>query len=408
MALFALLGLLGALSAERALTSALNEDIEAELLRHARLGGSLSSEELVARVDELGEASELRFTLIRPDGVVLADSSADPSTMDNHANRPEIREAAGGQVGISRRFSDTVETEMLYVAIPHEAGVLRVSRPLDRVNARVGRIRLSLFLAGGLALLVAVATSAVTSHLITRELRVREEGEKLAHLAAVRRDFVSNVSHELKTPVAVLRASSEALLDGALEDERMGPRFAEAIHRHAVRLGDIIQDLLTLARVEAGQQEIHLQPVRLVPVVERTLEVLQPQAEAQGQDLSHAVPTEARVLADEAALAIVLSNLVGNAVTYAGAGARIRVQFLEGELRVLDDGPGVPEEHRDRIFERFYRVDPGRSREMGGTGLGLAIVRHLVMAMGGSIELVQSELGGAAFRVRLPTAPSPD
>lgn len=228
-------------------------------------------------------------------------------------------------------------------------------------------------------------------------------------LERVRRDFVANVSHELRTPVSIIRSNAENLADGALEDPKVARIFVEAILRNTERLGDLIRDLLDLSRIEAGHQEVRSEPTGLRRVAERALDNLRPVAQARGTRMDNLVPADLRALCDPQALEQILTNLVENAVRYGEAEGRV---WLRGEGRaegvrlwVEDDGPGIPQHHRDRIFERFYRVDPGRARQQGGTGLGLAIVKNLAEAMGGRVGVLPNEPRGSRFWVELRRAP---
>ncbi len=231
---------------------------------------------------------------------------------------------------------------------------------------------------------------------------------RIRHLETVRRDFVANVSHELRTPVSVIKATAETLIDGAMNDPVHGPRFMDAIHRNAERLARIISDLLSLASFESGQREADVTTVRLSEAVDECLAALEKAALQKGSVIECDVPSELSARVDPAALEHVVLNLVENAVKYTPAGGRIRVVARqEGEwirVEVEDDGPGIPAEHRDRIFERFYRVDAGRSRAVGGTGLGLSIVRHQVELMGGAVGVEVAEPNGARFWFTVPSS----
>jgi two-component system phosphate regulon sensor histidine kinase PhoR len=224
-------------------------------------------------------------------------------------------------------------------------------------------------------------------------------------LEVMRRDFVSNVSHELRTPVTALRGAAETLLDGALANAEQARSFVEVIHRHSERLSELISDLLDLSRIESGEMKLASVPVDLAQVAEEAAEVVQ--AAARAKDLSLDLDLAGmRGLGDERATFQVLVNLLDNAVKYTPEGGKIRVsaRVEDGFVRssVSDTGPGIAAKHLPRLFERFYRVDPGRSREVGGTGLGLAIVKHLVEAMGGTVR-AESELGvGSIFTFTLP------
>ena len=234
---------------------------------------------------------------------------------------------------------------------------------------------------------------------------------ELRRLERVRRDFVSNVSHELKTPLTAVRACAETLLDGALEDMEHNRRFVQQIDEQASRLEALIQDLMRLAKIESAQDVFEVQPVSLYSAVGQCLETRQSIAEAKGLTLvTQPPPNDIVVLADEEGLNTILDNLVDNAINYTGTNGRIAVRWTieddEARLDVIDTGIGVPLDQQERIFERFYRVDKARSRELGGTGLGLSIVKHLVNVFGGSVS-VESEYGkGSTFTVRLPLAHS--
>lgn len=225
-------------------------------------------------------------------------------------------------------------------------------------------------------------------------------------LERVRRDFVANVSHELRTPVSVIRANAETLLLGGLEDRARAPGFVEAIDRNAERLARLVGDLLDLSRIEAGQVELNLEPVPLRGLCLHTVESFGVRARERGHQIYVEVPEGAVARADEHALDQVLVNLLDNAVKYTPPGGHIRVRARDDgrtvRLEVEDDGPGIEPRHRARLFERFYRVDPGRSREVGGTGLGLAIVKHLVEAMGGRVSVEPAAEHGSVFVVELP------
>jgi len=226
------------------------------------------------------------------------------------------------------------------------------------------------------------------------------------HLERVRRDFVANVSHELRTPVTVIQASAETLLGGALDDPRHARNFVAAIERHASRLTRIIAGLLDLARLEAGQRGLAKERVNLRAAALRAHDLVVGPADVKDLEVVIDLPEELEALADTKGVDQVLSNLLENAVKYSDAHGHIGVsaRIDEGWVRVevADDGPGIKEKHRKRVFERFYRVDKGRSREQGGTGLGLAIVKHLVLAMGGSVGVDPREPHGCIFWVRLP------
>lgn len=223
---------------------------------------------------------------------------------------------------------------------------------------------------------------------------------------ATRRDFVANASHELRTPIAAIRAAAETLLAGAVDEPAAARGFVDIVARHAERLSRLTQDLLDLSRLESRQWRFELERVDAAAVARQVVELLAPSAREKGLSLATAVPEGAAVRADARALEQVLVNLVDNAVKYTAQGGVTLDAGRHGAawaLTVADTGPGIDARHLPRIFERFYRVDPGRSREQGGTGLGLAIVKHLVSGMGGELA-VESDGAGTRFRVTLPAA----
>ncbi len=229
----------------------------------------------------------------------------------------------------------------------------------------------------------------------------------LRRLEQVRKDFVANVSHELKTPLTSIQGFAETLLAGALDDPANSRRFVEIIRNHALRLSRLTDDLLKLSRIEAGKLDLDFQPVSLAGLIEATVEATRPRAEAGRLSLAVDCPADLpRVRADANLLREVLQNLLDNAVQYTPAGGRIEVGVAldadKAVVTVADTGIGIPEAEQERIFERFYRIDPARSRQLGSTGLGLSIVRHIVEAHGGHIG-VESAVGqGSRFRFSIP------
>jgi len=229
----------------------------------------------------------------------------------------------------------------------------------------------------------------------------------LRRLETVRRDFVANVSHELKTPVTAIRGLAETLIDDPAMDRDTHRGFLAKVRDQAERLSRLVGDLLALSRVESGGPALDRETLDLRDPVRDSVRALEPAAAAKGLGFEAVIPTEPlAVRGDREALRQVADNLLDNAVKYTLAGGRVRVvlrrEVDEAVLEVTDTGPGIAPEHLGRIFERFYRVDKARSRELGGTGLGLSIVRHVALAHGGQAA-VESTVGqGSTFRVRLP------
>lgn len=541
----------------RTLESALVDDLTASLERQAKAVRQAIPADSGTRqgwARSLGRELGLRITLIRSDGVVLADSWSDPSGMENHAGRPEVRAALAGATGVASRTSDTVHQPFRYVALPPEAGIIvRAALPMSDVRARLLRTRAivaaasSLTILLGVGALVAMARSlrrplsrmteavsrisggdlqarvsldesdgsrelallAHTLNQMSRELserieQVREDRQRrdlilsameegvllidgrgsieysnpaaqslLGHapatlvsllplalprlvdeassagapkevevemgeplrvvrasalpaggegsvllvlrdvtaarrVEAVRRDFVANASHELKTPVAAIRAGAETIRLAVDDDPDGARRFADQLLGDATRLSRIISDLLDLSRLEV-ERPLRDQ-VRLDLVAGEEGERHLPEAEAVDLQLEVRADTPVTVLGSSSSLFLLVRNLLDNAIRYTRPGGYVELgvtaQDGEAMLSVRDTGIGIPSWHLPRVFERFYRVDTARSRETGGTGLGLAIVKHVAEQHGGRVE-AESELGrGSIFRVVLPLADS--
>ena len=231
----------------------------------------------------------------------------------------------------------------------------------------------------------------------------------LRRLETVRQDFVANVSHELRTPVTSVKGFAETLLDGAVRDPETAERFLKIIVRQANQLESIIRDLLELSRLDAqSSQALDRRETPVAEILKSAMELCQRQAEERGVALSLACERDLTVVAHAGLMEQALVNLIDNAIKYGavGAGAKVDISAVKDgpsiRIAVRDYGPGIEHKHLDRLFERFYRVDKGRSRELGGTGLGLAIVKHIALIHNGTVG-VESELGqGATFTICLP------
>ena len=357
----------------------------------------------------------LRATLVAPDGRVLYDSSADASTLPNHADRPEVAAALADGRGQSDRSSQTVGYVSLYNAQRLESGdVLRIS---------VERAGVVSFLSNDILLLTALACAVVgVSWLVARRLsagiarpileidpaaeetsapyeeldplvsRLNDQHKQLiCRMSAIqdandmRREFTSNVTHELKTPIAAISGASELIRDGICRPEDVHD-FADRIYKDAHRLSVLVNDILMLSKLDeterAGERSSLFGPlerVELMGIARDVCSRLERKAKKSGvklkcEGVATYIEGNARLL-DE-----LVKNLVENAIRYNRPGGRVFVWALpiDGRptLRVSDTGIGIPEESQEKVFERFYRVDKGRSRDMGGTGLGLAIVKH--------------------------------
>lgn len=243
--------------------------------------------------------------------------------------------------------------------------------------------------------------TAVALHDVTR----------LKTLEQTRRDFVANVSHELKTPLAAIKGFAETLRDGAIDDRESALSFLAIIESHASRLNRLVEDLLVLSRIELGEIAVAMQPAKLGRLAEDAALLMRNQAAMKKITVTCDVQQDLpAVQADPDRITQVMLNLLDNAVKFSkeGGTVRVRAHSVEGgavEVSIRDSGPGIAPHHLPRLGERFYRVDPARSRELGGTGLGLAIVKHLLQAHGTSLTVANAAGGGAVVSFRLPLVP---
>ncbi|HYI95629.1 MAG TPA: ATP-binding protein [Bryobacteraceae bacterium] len=417
---------------------------------------------LVHRLDrpqfqDLAKESGARLTFIDRAGTVLNDSEADPKSMENHATRSEVKAALAGRTGSDMRISNTIGAMFLYVAVPARDGALRLAVPVRDVKSKVDEMRQQLLAAVALAFLPAIIVAAFFARYVSSKLatiidyagklargefqarmkgagrdelgvlteQLNETGEKLQaifeqlqrehveleKLERVRKDFVINVSHELRTPLASIQGYTETLLDGAVHDPDHNIRFLTIIRQNAERLGRLTADLMTLSRLELKTTKFQFASYYINELLGDCCDSVRPIAEKKHIDIvleQDAQGTE--IFCDSEAVHQVMGNLLDNAIKYTPEGGKIVVgtRKVQGgktemaEIFVRDSGMGIPADELPRLFERFYRVDKARSRQMGGTGLGLAIVKHLVRAMGGDVR-VQSEPGrGSTFIFTLP------
>ncbi|HEX5887294.1 MAG TPA: ATP-binding protein [Pyrinomonadaceae bacterium] len=228
-------------------------------------------------------------------------------------------------------------------------------------------------------------------------------------LELVRQEFLSNVSHELRTPLTSIMAFVETLESGAKEDPESCQRFLSIIRKNASRMHTLIDDILDLTAIEAGNVQLRAAPVNLHELVDDVCASLPNQASAHKVSLRNDVPPGTLVYADAGRLEQMLTNLIDNGIKFSRENGTVSISYRSGtrdEILIQDNGDGIPAQHLERLFERFYRVDRARSRQMGGTGLGLAIVKHLALLHGGEVT-VESELGkGSTFTIHLPKSPA--
>lgn len=393
---------------------------------------------------KLAAETNTRITVINPDGIVTGDSTEDPLQMENHANRPEIKDALAGKIGKNIHYSHTLKVDMLYVAVPvlekgKLLGIVRISEPLSYVKAGVAHIQKIILFSILIGMIIAFGLSFLTNASFVKPLvKMRDTAEQMAkgnyyqkldinstdelgHLAAsfntlssevqrkitVITEFVANVSHEIKTPITAIAGAVETLLGGAINDEKEAKEFLEIALNHTNRLNNIVDDLLTLSKIETKEIKIYFMPANLKDIINNVTKLLGDSIHLKNQLLSIDIPANTpEIPADEKKLEQVFFNLLDNAIKFTPKNGEIfvRVENLQDTVRidVSDTGVGIPAEHIDRIFERFYRVDAARSREMGGTGLGLAIVKHIIQLHNGRIAVASQPGKGSTFSVFLP------
>ncbi len=331
-------------------------------------------QELAAMLDSMQEA----VVAITPEGFVRWSNAV-------------MQRVAGTQVRVGRPLVHTARDPDLLACVKSavEQGEVRTGRASSLAPGRVFEVNASPLPSGG---------AIAVLHDVTRI----EAAEKS------RREFIANVSHELRTPLTSIQGYVETLLEDPGCTPETNREFLGVIQKNATRMNRLTEDLLALASVESPNYKLARHPIRASALVHDAIESLGGLVVDSGVELEFAGAPDVMVMADADALNQVFGNLIENALKYGKAGKRILVgaKLLEHEVEfcVQDFGPGIPYEHLDRIFERFYRVDKARSRESGGTGLGLAIVKHIIQAHGGNIR-AESELGsGAAFYFTLPLA----
>lgn len=429
------------------------DTLRRELFEKGHMMGALA-EGTPRDFPHLAELAGARLTIIARDGRVIADSENDPSRMENHAHRPEVIEALAGRDGWSVRSSPTMGGDFLYAAVPVREGALRFAVPISKITPQVLQIRNQVLVSTALAFLPSVllallfarhvssrlgAIIGFTGRITTGDFGARlksvgrdelgtlarhlnETAEKLQHmydelerehaaldrLEQIRKDFVINVSHELRTPLASIQGYTETLLDGALHDPDNNVRFLEIIRQNAERLGRLTQDLLTLSRIEQKRQRFQFAHYYVNGLIQQDADTMRPLAAKKRIRLQmEPAPPETTVFCDPEATHQVLMNLLDNAIKYTPEQGVVTVGAGCDEhgtvtIFVRDSGIGIPSEDLPRLFERFYRVDKARSRDLGGTGLGLAIVKHLVRAQGGEVTVESAANQGSTFSFTVP------
>ena len=367
----------------------------------------------IGRIRAFGEehrAEGMRLTLFGRTGKPIYDSHV--AVLGDHADRPEIDAARRSGRGTALRRSVSTGENTLYCA--HNAGgfIVRLAIPYDGLIEPVRRAHTGLLVAGFAGACGLLLIFLFTDRLAARARALaRERDENARRLAemerreAFRRDFVANVTHEIKTPVTGILAAADMLSDASLPAADR-QTLLDLLKRESHRLDALAHDVLDLARLEHERAEDRrsFSAADLADVLDAVRARLQPRADAAGVRLVVDAPSPLPFVCDAGLLEQALSNLVDNALKYSGSPDIVlsaRVDASRAVLAVEDHGAGIPEEHRARIFERFYRVDKDRSRTCGGTGLGLAIVKHIARLHGGEATLSTPPGGGCRFELSL-------
>ena len=374
-------------------------------------------------------AESLRITIVEADGTVIFDSDADRTTMENHMDRPEIQQALKHGEGEGSRLSETLDKNLFYYAVRLDNGtVLRISRQADSFFAVLQNLLPSVI---GTTIILFVICFCL-SHFFTRSLvepiekmaenlsepgvevpykeltpfmnKIRQQHEDILNSVKVRQEFTANVSHELKTPLTAISGYAE-LIEHGMADKETASRFAGEIHKGASRLLNLINDIIQLSQLDGGKKHMEYVKLDLYALAEDCVNMLQMNAQKQNITL-HLCGRKTMVYADRQLMEELIYNLCDNAIRYNNRGGLVAVTVDQDNgytfLQVKDTGIGISKENQERVFERFYRVDKSRSKEVGGTGLGLAIVKHIVSQHNAKLSL-ESEVGkGTCIRVEFP------
>ncbi len=360
-------------------------------------------------LDEWEQGSpQLRLTFIAADGAVLGDSAA--QELDDHSGRPEVEEALADGSGEDVRRSATTGVTTVYAARRFSDGIVgRAAQPVSSVDALVLQWGLGFgaaaLLALGLALLLSRRLASSTAHPVeAAEEAVRQVDETLR---SARSEFTANVTHELKTPLTSIKGFTDMLASGLVKDKADEQRFLSMISVETDRLSRLVDDILKVSELETVAGAVGGERAELLAAANEVGAMLAPQAAEAGVALSVQGGETVGAITPERFREVAL-NLMENAIKYNRPGGRVEVTVAQRDgqavFTVADTGIGIPKESQSRVFERFYRVDKGRSRSAGGTGLGLAIVKHIVALYNGRIELDSAEGAGTTVTVTLPTA----
>ena len=420
----------------------LKDQIFADLKAYAHIIEQMSMEQLnqdISKLDKNGKLpasdyknnynpweDELRITLVNSEGNVIYETLANKDNMENHKSRPEIQEALKEGEGTAIRWSSTVSMHTFYYATKLSDGnILRIAKDSDSITTIMKNTVVVVALIAVLIFLLCIWISRyltdklvepveklaaniilVDEQNVYEEIRpfittIKEQHMNILNIDRMRQDFTANVSHELKTPLTAISGYAE-LIGNGMAGEADTARFANEIHRNADRLLTLINDIIKLSELDSTEAQIEMEPVDLYEAASSCMGILEMQATKQEVKIS--LQGEATIIkSNKTLIDELLFNLCSNAVRYNKKGGSVTItvttQQGRGYLAVEDTGIGIPKEHQQRIFERFYRVDKSRSKLTGGTGLGLAIVKHIVAQQEAQLTLTSEEGQGTKIEV---------
>ena len=355
---------------------------------------------------KFGKLSAVRITIISTSGTVLGDSEQDPAKMENHSDRPEFIQAIQKSFGQSIRLSHTLDKKMLYIALPivsngKTIAVIRTAISINMIDDKLHYIYIKIAAA---AILVSVIVAFLSVAVI-----MLNDTTKIRRLENIRKDFVANVSHELKTPITSIKGFVETLLDGSVKDPAQIRQFLEIISKHTQRLDAIVDDLLSLSRLEENKsrRDIVFNKVYLKSILAAAIELSNIKVSQKQITINLNCLDDFKINANTLLLEQAVFNLIDNAIKYSEPDNTIKITAQESEKEILisvqDNGCGIEQKHLSRLFERFYVVDKSRSRKLGGTGLGLSIVKHIAQLHKGSVSVESTPGKGSTFTIHLPT-----
>lgn len=406
--------------------------------------------DLKGQIDQLTllyENSKARITIMDIKGIILVDSNiSDYVNMENHIDREEIQQALREGKGSARRKSGTLNISMLYVSYISRQGdyILRIAMPFSGLWDYVLILFPAILMSLGVSLIISLILANRFSRTITKPLyeiseqllklqennpefsfkpyeyfelnliadttkrmadAIKESIKKIEFEKLIRQEFFTNASHELKTPITSIRGYIELLENGMATDENMKLEFMGRIKKEAQNMTELINDILMISRLETKEVEVIRTDVRICSLINELIASLKPLAAENNITIEMSCKPIV-ISANHGQMRELFNNLLTNAIKYNKPNGQVKVYVTtEGNDAIFiveDSGVGIPEESRQRVFERFYRVDRGRSKKLGGTGLGLSIVKHIVNYYNGTIELDSKEGRGSKFTVRIP------